>query len=51
MIIRQDTFVNDNTNIVIEEAKSTLNTLTKWDMKILKYEKAHSKWMSLEKES
>ena len=46
----KDALVNDDTNNVIEEAKNTLSSLTKIDMKLLKDEKAHTNWMALEKE-
>jgi Cu(I)/Ag(I) efflux system membrane fusion protein len=46
----KDALVNDDVNNVIEEAKNTLNSLTKVDMRLLKDENTHTKWMSFEKE-
>ncbi|WP_034059194.1 efflux RND transporter periplasmic adaptor subunit [Lacinutrix jangbogonensis] len=46
----KDALVNDDEKNVNKEAKSALNILTKVDMKLLKDENTHVKWMSLEKE-
>jgi len=45
----KDALVNDDSNNVIEEAKNTLYSLNKVNMKLLKNEKAHTNWMSFEK--
>ena len=46
----KDALVKDDSNGVTKEAKKTLSSLTKVDMKLLKDEKAHTVWMALEKE-
>ena len=46
----KDAFVKDDADDVIIEAKNTLSSLTKVDMKLLKDEKAHTDWMVLNKE-
>lgn len=46
----KDALVNDDSENVINEAKGTLNNITKVEMKLLKDENAHIKWMSFEKE-
>lgn len=45
----KDALVKDESNNVIEAAKTTLESLAKVDMKLLKDEKAHMNWMSFEK--
>ena len=46
----KDALVKDDADDVIIEAKNTLSSLTKVDMKLLKDEKAHTDWMVLNKE-
>ena len=46
----KDALVKDDVDDVIIEAKNTLSSLTKVDMKLLKDEKAHADWMVLHKE-
>ena len=46
----KDALVKDDADDVIIEAKNTLSSLTKVDMKLLKDEKAHADWMVLHKE-
>jgi len=46
----KNALVKDEVNNVIKEANNTLNGLTKVDMKLLKNEDSHTKWMSFEKE-
>nr|WP_321245493.1 efflux RND transporter periplasmic adaptor subunit [uncultured Psychroserpens sp.] len=46
----KNALVNDDGDNVIAEAKNTLKSLNKVDMKLLKDEKAHMNWMSFEKE-
>ena len=46
----KDALVKDDVDDVIIEAKNTLSSLTKVDMKLLKDEKAHTDWMVLNKE-
>ena len=46
----KDALVKDDADDVIIEAKNTLSSLTKVDMKLLKDEKAHTDWMVLHKE-
>lgn len=46
----KDALVNDDSYNVIKEAKQTLISLTKVDMKLLKDENAHTKWMSFQRE-
>ncbi|MGK0379269.1 efflux RND transporter periplasmic adaptor subunit [Patiriisocius sp. Uisw_017] len=46
----KDALVKDDAENVIKEAKSTLNSLTNVDIKLLKDEKAHINWKALEKE-
>ena len=46
----KDALVKDDADDVIIEAKNTLSSLTKVDIKLLKDEKAHADWMVLHKE-
>ena len=46
----KDALVKDDADDVIIEAKNTLSSLTKVDIKLLKDEKAHTDWMVLHKE-
>ncbi len=46
----KDALVNDNADTVIVAAKNTLKSLIKVDMKLLKKNDTHIKWMSFEKE-
>ena len=46
----KDALVKDDADDVIIEAKNTLSSLTKVDVKLLKDEKAHADWMVLHKE-
>ena len=46
----KDALVKDDADDVIIEAKNTLSSLTKVDMKLLKDEKAHTDWTVLHKE-
>lgn len=46
----KDALVKDDSNNAVAEAKNVLQSLTKINMKLLKDEKAHTKWMTFKKE-
>jgi len=46
----KDALVKDDSNNAVAEAKNISQSLSKVDMKLLKDEKAHTKWMSFQKE-
>lgn len=46
----KDALVKDDSNNAVAEAKNVLQSLTKINMKLLKDEKAHTKWMNFKKE-